>query len=83
MAIEAASSANAWPALPLEAWSDTCATLHRWTQVVGKLKLALCPFVNHYWHVTHIPCRDVRTSGQPRRMGPVAPGAVERDLRHS
>jgi hypothetical protein len=41
-----------WPSLPLEAWSDTQATLHRWLQVIGKVKLALCPPVNHWWHVT-------------------------------
>ncbi|HEX6736919.1 MAG TPA: DUF5996 family protein, partial [Vicinamibacteria bacterium] len=38
---------EAWPALPLEAWRDTCATLHLWTQVVGKVRLAQCPPLNH------------------------------------
>ncbi|HEY9446720.1 MAG TPA: DUF5996 family protein [Burkholderiales bacterium] len=46
------SKSAAWPALPLEAWADTCATLHRWTQVIGKVRLALSPAVNHGWHVT-------------------------------
>jgi len=41
---------NAWPALPLEAWRDTYDTLHMWTQVVGKLALALSPLTNHYWN---------------------------------
>ena len=41
-----------WPPLPLEAWSDTCATLHMWTQVVGKVRLAQSPWTNHSWHVT-------------------------------
>jgi hypothetical protein len=41
-----------WPALPLEAWSETCATLHLWTQIVGKVRLAQSPWVNHSWHVT-------------------------------
>ena len=41
-----------WPELPLEAWSDTCATLHLWTQIVGKVRLAQSPWVNHSWHVT-------------------------------
>ena len=41
-----------WPSLPLEAWSDTCATLHRWTQIAGKIRLAQSPWVNHSWHVT-------------------------------
>jgi uncharacterized protein DUF5996 len=41
-----------WPALPLEAWSDTCATLHLWTQIVGKIRLAQTTWTNHSWHVT-------------------------------
>jgi Family of unknown function (DUF5996) len=43
---------EAWPSLPLEAWSDTCATLHLWTQIVGKIRLAQTPWTNHSWHVT-------------------------------
>ena len=39
------------PELPFHAWSDTCATLHLWTQIVGKVRLALSPAVNHWWHV--------------------------------
>lgn len=42
---------NPWPELPLEAWKDTYATLHMWTQVVGKVRLALAPHVNHWWQV--------------------------------
>ena len=42
---------SSWPALPLEAWADTCATLHRWTQIVGKVRLAQTPWRNHSWHV--------------------------------
>jgi hypothetical protein len=42
----------AWPPLPLEAWSDTHATLHLWLQIVGKIRLARSPWVNHSWHVT-------------------------------
>ena len=42
---------SAWPDLPLDAWSDTYATLHLWTQVVGKVRLAQTPWVNHSWHV--------------------------------
>ena len=41
-----------WPGLPLEAWSDTCATLHLWTQIVGKIRLTQTPWMNHSWHVT-------------------------------
>ncbi len=40
-----------WPSLPLESWKDTCATLHMWTQIVGKVRLALTPLVNHWWNV--------------------------------
>jgi hypothetical protein len=40
-----------WPALPLDAWRDTYATLHMWTQVVGKVCLALTPLANHFWNI--------------------------------
>jgi hypothetical protein len=43
---------EAWPPLPLEAWQDTHATLHLWLQIVGKIRLALSPWLNHCWHVT-------------------------------
>ncbi len=41
---------QAWPDLPLQAWADTCATLHLWTQIVGKIRLAQSPWTNHSWH---------------------------------
>jgi hypothetical protein len=44
-------TATAWPPLPFENWQDTHAALHRWLQVVGKLKLAGTPWTNHSWHV--------------------------------
>jgi len=40
-----------WPELPYEAWRETCSTLHLWTQVVGKIRLAQTPWMNHSWHV--------------------------------
>jgi len=40
-----------WLALPLDSWRDTYATLHMWTQVVGKITLALTPRMNHFWNV--------------------------------
>jgi hypothetical protein len=43
---------DAWPALPLDAWKDTCETLHLWTQIVGKVRLAQMPKLNHSWEVT-------------------------------
>ena len=44
-----------WPALPQAAWSDTCATLQLWMQMVGKVRLALVPAINHTWNVTLYP----------------------------
>src|SRR5213593_2176987 len=43
-------AADPWPPLPLDGWRDTYATLHMWTQVVGKLALGLSPLTNHYWN---------------------------------
>ncbi len=44
-------AAGTWPKLPLDEWRDTCATLHMWTQVVGKVCLALTPRTNHFWNI--------------------------------
>jgi Family of unknown function (DUF5996) len=55
-----------WPALPLEQWKDTRATLHMWTQVVGKVRLALTPLVNHWWNVPlYVNARGLTTSAIP------------------
>jgi hypothetical protein len=55
-----------WPDLPLEAWSDTYATLHMWTQVVGKVRLVQTPWVNHSWHVVlYVTARGLTTSPIP------------------
>ena len=43
-----------WPDLPLAAWSDTCDTLHLWTQIVGKVRIALTPLINHWWNATFL-----------------------------
>lgn len=57
---------SSWPALPLAEWADTYATLHMWTQVVGKIRLALTPPVNHWWHVTLLAtARGLTTSPMP------------------
>jgi Family of unknown function (DUF5996) len=54
---------DAWPSLPLAEWSDTCATLHRWTQIVGKVRLAQSPWINHSWSVTlYVTARGLTTS---------------------
>jgi hypothetical protein len=51
-----------WPALPLTQWRDTYATLHMWSQVVGKLVLARTPLVNHYWNAAfHFTSRGLAT----------------------
>jgi hypothetical protein len=41
-----------WPELPLAAWSETCETLHLWTQIVGKVRIACTPLINHWWNAT-------------------------------
>ncbi|MBP7569956.1 MAG: hypothetical protein KBA95_07835 [Acidobacteria bacterium] len=55
-------SKDAWPPLPLEAWKDTYATLHMWSQVVGKVAVALAPPVNHCWGIAlHVTARGLAT----------------------
>jgi Family of unknown function (DUF5996) len=55
-----------WPALPQDAWSDTCATLQLWMQIIGKIRLALMPAINHTWNVTLYPTvRGLTTSIMP------------------
>jgi Family of unknown function (DUF5996) len=55
-----------WPALPLEAWQDTYATLHMWTQIVGKIRLAQTPLVNHWWNVPlYVTARGLTTTAMP------------------
>jgi hypothetical protein len=55
-----------WPSLPLASWKDTCATLHMWTQIVGKVRLALTPLVNHFWNVPlYVSARGLTTSRIP------------------
>jgi hypothetical protein len=59
-----------WPALPLDAWLDTYATLHMWTQIVGKIRLTLSPPVNHWWHVAlYVNARGLTTSPIPYGAG--------------
>jgi hypothetical protein len=60
------SRSAAWPSLPLEAWRETYATLHLWTQIVGKIRLAQSRWVNHSWHVTlYVTARGLTTSPIP------------------
>src|SRR5579871_3008549 len=63
-------SPESWPELPLAAWADTYATLHMWTQIVGKVRLALSPHVNHSWGVTlYVNSRGLTTSPIPYARG--------------
>ena len=60
------SPSNPWPALPFADWQDTVATLHMWTQIVGKIRLTLSPWTNHSWHVTlYVTSRGLTTSPIP------------------
>jgi hypothetical protein len=55
-----------WPALSLDSWKDTYATLHLWTQMVGKVRLHLTPLVNHWWNVPlYVSARGLTTSQIP------------------
>jgi hypothetical protein len=57
-----------WPSLALDDWQDTYATLHLWTQVVGKIRLASTPLVNHWWNVPlYVSARGLTTSAIPAR----------------
>jgi hypothetical protein len=58
--------AAVWPELPYAAWSDTLKTVHLWSQVVGKIRLTLTPWVNHSWHVPfYVTSRGIGTSPIP------------------
>jgi hypothetical protein len=66
MAPKTSSSDSVWPDLPYAAWRDTYATLHLWTQLVGKIRLALTPWLNHSWHVVlYVSPRGLTTSPIP------------------
>ncbi len=61
---------EAWPSLPLAEWSATRDTLHMWLQMVGKLRLALSPRLNHWWEVPlYVSARGLTTSAVPYRLG--------------
>jgi hypothetical protein len=61
---------DSWPALPLAEWKDTYATLHMWTQIVGKVRLALTPPINHFWGTTlYVSTRGLTTSPIPYSNG--------------
>jgi hypothetical protein len=68
--VSGAAPGKPWPRLDYSAWADTCATLHLWTQVVGKIRLALAPRVNHWWAVAlYVTARGLTTSPMPWQGG--------------
>ena len=57
------TSNGSWPSLPLAEWRDTCATLQLWTQIAGKVRLALAPMANHWWQVPlYVTVRGLTTA---------------------
>lgn len=65
-----ALTATPWPELRLAQWQDTKETLHRWTQIVGKVRLALTPHLNHWWEVPlYVTARGLTTSPIPYQGG--------------
>lgn len=62
------SREQTWPSLPLESWRGTCETLHMWAQIVGKIRLAHSPWLNHSWHATlYVTSKGLTTSPIPDR----------------
>src|SRR6266436_519571 len=60
------AASEVWLELNYADWKDTCATLHMWTQIVGKIRLTLTPWTNHSWHVTlYVTARGLTTSPIP------------------
>jgi hypothetical protein len=66
----AMNDSERWPSLPLAEWKDTYATLHMWSQVVGKIRLALSPPINHFWgSALYVTSRGLTTSPMPYPYG--------------
>jgi hypothetical protein len=66
------SDRSLWPAIPFDAWKDTCAALHLFTQIVGKYRLAHTPWINHSWHATLYVNADGLSTG----LVPDGPGVT-------
>src|ERR1700753_3652866 len=65
----AQSPTASWAELPVAAWRDTYDTLHLWTQIIGKIRFARSPWLNHSWHVTlYVTARGLTTSPIPDGM---------------
>src|SRR4051812_1714203 len=70
MTVEGAHGAAEWPRLRLADWTETRDTLHMWTQIVGKVRMAHAPMLNHWWQVTlHLSPRGLTTLAIPYRGG--------------
>ncbi|TGE13835.1 DUF5996 family protein [Hymenobacter elongatus] len=68
--IAALATTAPWPALPADSWTDTRQTLHLWTQIVGKTRLALSPMLNHWWQVPlYVTPRGLSTLSIPYPEG--------------
>ena len=66
VSIQSTPTDSIWPSLSLAAWQDTYSTVHRWTQIVGKIRLALAPNLNHWWQSTlYVTSRGLTTSVIP------------------
>ncbi|MGQ4646223.1 DUF5996 family protein [Lyngbya aestuarii] len=66
VSVQATPPDNVWPSLPLADWQDTYATLHLWTQIIGKIRLALAPQLNHWWQSTlYVTPRGLTTASIP------------------
>src|SRR5437660_7710181 len=64
--VHATDQPECWPALPLDSWKDTYATLQMWTQIVGKVRLRLTPLMNHWWNVPlYVTARGLTTTRIP------------------
>ena len=75
-----------WPNLPVTAWDETRATLHMWTQIIGKIRLAQAPMINHWWQVPlYVTSRGLTTSPMPHgaRIFQIDLDFVEHGLRIS
>src|SRR6476469_4868696 len=65
-----AASSLSWPSLRVDDWTASRDTLHMWTQIVGKIRLAHAPMVNHWWQVTYyVSPRGLTTSAIPYDAG--------------
>ena len=66
MSDDAANTNPNWPAIPYVDWRETAQTLHMWTQIIGKTRMVLSPWLNHAWHVTlYVTPRGMTTGTIP------------------